>query len=268
AATGRSHLSHRLAAVANSGEELRGRLEAFAAGAEAPGVRSGRSRGRRRPRIAFLFTGQPAQYPGMGRGLFAAEPVFRRAIEECDEGLRPWLDQPLLSLLDPSEGAVAALDDTACAQPALFALEIALARLWRSWGIEPDAVLGHSAGECAAACVAGALDLADGLRLIAERGRSMGALPPGGGMAVAFAGEEQVAAVISEIAAAGRTLTIAAVNGPHNTVVSGDREAVSELLARLQAAGIEARVLPVAHAFHSELVEPALDGFERSLADL
>ena len=139
------------------------------------------------PRIAFLFTGQGAQYGGMGLALYESQPVFREAIDRCAELLMSQLDRPLVSLLDPQAGAI--LDQTGYTQPVMFALEYALATLWRSWGIEPAAVIGHSVGEFAAACVAGVFSLEDGIRLIAERARLMQSLPPGGRMAAVFATE-------------------------------------------------------------------------------
>jgi amino acid adenylation domain-containing protein len=258
---GRSHLPERLAVVAASREELLARLEDAATGRSL--LRTPSPRRRPAPRVAFLFTGQGAQQAGMGRLLFATQPTFRRALETCDEILRPHLEAPLLSVLYPPDGAPSPIDRTAYAQPALFALEHALATLWRSWGIEPVAVLGHSLGEYAAACFAGAFSLEDGLRLVAERGRLMDSLPPGGAMAAVFAGPERAAGVL---AGRERSLSLAAVNAPDRVVLSGDAEALEEALASLRRDGVDSRPLRVSHAFHSPRIEPILDALEAAAA--
>ncbi|HKQ62972.1 MAG TPA: acyltransferase domain-containing protein, partial [Candidatus Polarisedimenticolaceae bacterium] len=238
-------------------------LEPFAAGRASEGVQHGRAEPA--GRIAFLFTGQGAQYAGMGRELYATAPVFRRALDACDRLLRPRLERPLLSVLHPAGDAAGLLDQTGYTQPGLFALEWALAELWRSWGIAPDVVLGHSVGEYAAVCVAGVLSLEDGITLIAERGRLMQALPEGGAMAAAFTDEATVAPLIAPRA---DRVSIAALNGPAQTVVSGDGDAVGEVLAELKARGIGGKRLVVSHAFHSPRMDPMLDAFERTAAGL
>jgi acyl transferase domain-containing protein len=176
--TGRSHFAHRLAVVADTAAQARERLQAAAAGGlEIAGIARGVLHGSARPEVAFLFTGQGSQYAGMGRGLYETQPTFRRAIERCEELLRPMLERPLSSVLYPVADEATPLDETHYAQPALFAVEYALAELWRSWGVEPGAVLGHSVGAYAAACVAGVLSWEDALRLVAARGRLMQRLP-------------------------------------------------------------------------------------------
>ena len=265
ASTGRAHFDHRLAVVTDTADTLHERLTSFAAGERPAGLVSGKVESRERPRIAFLFTGQGAQYPGMGRLLYETQPTFRATLDRCDDILRSRLERPLLSVLYPEQEDDPLLHQTAYTQPALFALEYALAELWRSWGVEPDVVMGHSVGEYVAACVAGVFDLEDGLTLIAERGRLMQALPQDGAMAAVFAPEEQIAAALEPYR---DQVSIAAVNGPENTVISGAREAVQAVLETLRAAGVAAKPLTVSHAFHSPLMEPMLDDFEEEACRL
>jgi myxalamid-type polyketide synthase MxaB len=248
--TGRSHFEHRLAVTAASMVELKVGL-----------VAARPSKVSSRPRIAMLFTGQGAQRSGMGQLLFDTQPVFRRALEVCDELLRPHLDLRLLSeVIYPADPLAPdqPIHETAYTQPALFAVEYALAELWASWGIVPDAVMGHSVGEYVAACRAGVFSLEDGLRLIAARGRLMQALPRNGAMLAVRAAEGFVAA---RIAAHRDKVSLAAVNGPRDVVVSGATEVIAMLEAELAAAGVTTRRLTVSHAFHSPLMEPMLAPF-------
>lgn len=260
ASTGRTHFTHRLALVAETTEQAQNKLAAFFAGQWLPGVVSGVAETTEPPAVAFLFTGQGSQYAGMGRQLYETQPVFRNALDQCDELLRPYLEQPLLSVIYPEADTPALLDETAYTQPALFSLEYALAELWRSWGIEPAAVMGHSVGEYVAACLAGVFTLEDGLKLIAERGRLMQALPKDGTMASVQASEADVLAILAPYAA---SVSIAAINGPQSIVLSGERGAIEALLEQFKAKGVKSKALVVSHAFHSPLMEPILDRFEQ-----
>lgn len=268
---GRVHFRQRLAVAASSVAQMHSKLEALATATMLPDVelrtevagRQAREAASERPRIAFLFTGQGSQYTGMGRQLYATEPTFRAALDRSAELLAGRLDQPLLSVLYPEPGVTSPLDLTAYAQPALFALQYALCELWRSWGVTPEAVLGHSVGEYAAACAAGVFSLEDGLLLVAERGRLMQALPSGGAMAAVMADEARVAAALEPWA---DMVSIAALNGRGNTVISGARQAVLSLMAELSAGGVESKLLDVSHAFHSPLMDPMLDGFAEAAA--
>jgi len=262
-ASQRAHLPQRAAIVARSVPELRERLLALAQGRAHEGVRTARVVRRDPPRIAFLFTGQGAQYAGMARRLDASEPVFRAALDRCAAVLDPRLGRPLRDVLFPAPADAFRLDETAFTQAALFAVEYALACLWRSWGVQPDVLAGHSVGEWVAACLGGVIDLEDALALIAERGRLMQSLPAGGAMAAVFAAEGDVAAAIAGHAA---TLSIAAQNGPLQTVISGTAESVDSVLAEFAARGVRCQRLPVSHAFHSPLVEPVLGPFEAEVA--
>ncbi len=260
--TGRAVWPYRVAAVGRSRAELSDRLAAFAANGETAGVIRHQVTSKSRPKVAFLFTGQGAQYAGMGRELYASAPVFRETLDRCAEVVDPLLGRSLLEVMFSDEEA---LRDTRYTQPALYALEMGLAALWRSWGIEPGAVLGHSVGEYAAAAVAGVFSLEDGLRLIAERGRLMSSLPAGGAMLAVLTEAEAVARAVEGYA---DRVSLAALNGPANTVIAGDGEAVRELGEVFTAQGIQVRPLNVSHAFHSPLMDPILDDFERAAGAL
>ncbi|HET7287466.1 MAG TPA: type I polyketide synthase, partial [Pyrinomonadaceae bacterium] len=258
---GRSHFSHRLAALAETRDSLIARLHAFARGEKVEGLHHGQVEIGKPPRVAFLFTGQGAQAARMGQELFLTQPTFRDALNRCEEGLRQYLEQPLLSVLYPeSEQAGDLIHQTAYAQPALFALEYALLTLWRSWGVAPEAVIGHSVGEYAAACAAGVFSLEEGLRIISGRARLMQSLPGGGGMAAIFAPEPHV---LDAIAACGNDVSVAAVNGPEQVVISGRHERVELVLGHFEERGVRTQRLQVSHAFHSSLMQPILDQFEQ-----
>ena len=260
--TGRAPFAQRLALVAADAPEAARRLRAHLSGEGDAQVLTG-SAGVRAPKLAFLFTGQGAQHAGMARELHASEPVFRAALERCAAGLDAHLERPLLSVLfEPAadgEG-LAAIDDTAFTQPALFAVEFALAQLWLSWGLKPSAVMGHSVGEYVAACVAGVFSLDDALRLIAARGRLMGQLPRDGSMLAVMADARRVAALIAPWSS---EVSIAAVNGPSNVVVSGRTAAIEAIEARLRDEALRSVRLKVSHAFHSPLMQPMLAEFAR-----
>jgi acyl transferase domain-containing protein/SAM-dependent methyltransferase len=264
--TGRAHLNYRLAVVAGSAAEAREKLAAFQASQELDDVLSGQVSSLNAPEIAFLFTGHGAQYVQMGRQLYQTQPTFRAIVDKCDDLLRSYMDRPLLKVLypiDPDEAGL--MDKMTYAQPALFVLEYALAVLWRSWGIEPAVVMGHSVGEYVAACVAGIFSLEDGLKLVATRGRLMDSLPETGEMAAVFADETRVTAAIAPYAA---QVAIAAINGPQSLVISGASSAIQTILAELQAEGIKTRRLAIAQAAHSPLLDPILAEFEKIAAEV
>ena len=252
--TGRSQFEYRLSMPARSNRDLAAGLREFAEHRAAP-VKTGRQT-QEVPGLAMLFTGQGSQRPGMGRELYETQPLFRRALEQCDALLRGSLDRPLLDLLYAESGPW--IDQTKYTQPALFAIEYALAQLWQSWGVVPDTVLGHSVGEYVAACLAGVFDVADALKLIAARGRLMQALPQGGAMFAVRAGEERVVPLLEPCREA---VSLAAVNGPDDVVISGETRAVESIAAGLRAQDVHVQRLNVSHAFHSPLMEPMLEEF-------
>ena len=258
--TTRTRMPHRLAVAGGSTQALAASLSAFASGTKPEQVAQGKA-GHAPPKVAFLFTGQGAQFAGMGRRLYETSDVFRDALDRCVARLKPRMD--LLSVLFPKDGAPSPIDQTAYSQPAMFALQYALAEQWRAWGVVPDAVMGHSVGEFAAACVAGILSMEDALELIAERGRLMQALPPGGVMAMVFATEAQVAPLLAPYQ---DRVSIAGYNGPGQLSLSGAAEAVARITSALEAQGIATRKLNVSHAFHSPLLEPMLEALETTAA--
>ncbi|MBN2003123.1 MAG: alpha/beta fold hydrolase [Anaerolineae bacterium] len=216
------------------------------------------------PGVVWMFPGQGAQYVGMGRELYDAEPVFRAAVDQCAELLKPHLDGVDLRAViypEPSQVAPAAaqLAQTRFTQPALFAIEYALAQLWLQWGRRPQALIGHSLGEYVAACLAGVFSLADALALVAARGRLMQAQPAGAMLGVALSADEVAARIAPP-------LSLAVHNAPHANVVSGPAEAIDALEQQLTAQQIVCRRLHTSHAFHSEMMAPMVESFAALVA--
>jgi amino acid adenylation domain-containing protein len=264
AAIGRSHLPYRCATIAASVAELNDQLNGLTLPNKATVASSAES-----GKIAFLFTGQGAQYADMARLLYETCSPFRASIDRCAAILDPVLPKPLLSVMfgsatDNSSGETL-LSQTRYTQPALFTVEFALAELWQSWGITPDLVIGHSVGEYVAACVAGVFELEDALHIVAERGCLIQALPAGGGMLAVALDETQTAQRLQSYA--GR-VCIAAVNSPASTVISGDLVMLKTIAEQLRAQGVQHKRLAVSHAFHSASLEPMLAPFASALGKL
>ncbi|MBA3774198.1 MAG: amino acid adenylation domain-containing protein, partial [Ramlibacter sp.] len=262
-ASTRTHFRKRLVLFAKGKADLLDALASYARTGETPAGATTTPEGRAEEcRLALLFTGQGSQLPGMGRDLYATFPVFKRALDEIVAQFTQ-LEKPLLDVMwaEPGSKEAALLNRTDFTQPALFALEVALWRLWDSWGVKPDMLLGHSIGELAAAHVAGVFDLADGCRLVGARGRLMQALPTGGAMASLEASGPEVEAALVTLDVTQR-VSIAGLNAPQQTVISGDAEGVEKVVAHFkQHLQRKAKRLEVSHAFHSHLMEPMLAQF-------
>ncbi|SCG59425.1 type I polyketide synthase [Micromonospora halophytica] len=248
--TTRARFDHRAVVLGATVDALRAGAGALAAGRSAPGVVLGRAVAE--PRVAFVFPGQGSQWAGMARELSVGSPVFASALAECRAALAAHVDWDLTEVLDDPD-ALARVD---VVQPALWAVMVSLARMWRSLGVEPSAVAGHSQGEIAAACVAGALSLEDGARIVARRSRALLGLAGEGGMVSVALSEQEIGPRLAPWA--GR-LSVAAVNGPSSVVVSGAAQALDELRAALDADGIRNRRIEVDYASHSHHVDRVRD---------
>ena len=263
AARRRTHFNHRLAVAGRSYAELTAALEAYGAGKPHPRLSAGRRLAGASEGPVFVFSGQGGQWQGMGRDLYQQYPVFRAALDECDAAFRPALGLSIIGVLhgtgaDPETG----LSDTGLAQPAIFALQVALAALWGSWGIRPAAVVGHSLGEVTAAHIAGALSLADAVQVVVARSRLMRSISGLGKMAAVNQRAEALLPRLSRYPG----LSIAAANDPAALVVAGDSAELVELVAELEASGVRAQYLPVNYAFHSPQVRPLLEPLVHALA--
>ncbi|MGW6218175.1 type I polyketide synthase, partial [Streptomyces sp. NPDC055109] len=272
-ATTRSHLPCRACVVGDNFEDLLDGLDALAAGRPHPRVVVGDRPVSGAPKVAFVFPGQGAQWPGMGKDLAAAFPVFATALREVCEVFNPYLEHALLDVMWPDEenaageGGVDArmVHRTEYAQPALFAFEVALARLMDSWGMRPQLLAGHSLGEITAAFLAGVWSLSDAVGLVAARGRLMGSLPQGGAMIAIGLPEEQVLPLLKGL---GGKAEIAAVNTPGSVVISGVAEECERIAEQVRKLGGQTKQLMVSHAFHSSLMDPVLDEFEEVVVGL
>ncbi|MGD1700258.1 type I polyketide synthase [Dapis sp. BLCC M229] len=256
--TGRKHFNHRLAVIASNQQELLEKLKAHQSTEAVTEMLSGEISG---TRIAFLFTGQGSQYVDMGRQLYETQPTFQKILDQCNEILKEYLEVPILEVIYPKDAQKSSsdlLNQTAYTQPAIFALEYALFKLWESWGVKPDVVMGHSVGEYVAACITGVFSLEDGLKLIAMRGKLMQKLPSGGKMVSVMASESQVTEAIKEYSS---QVTIAAVNGPESIVISGESAAITNICSLFESVGVKTKQLQVSHGFHSTLMEPMLTEF-------
>ncbi|MBK8323390.1 MAG: type I polyketide synthase [Betaproteobacteria bacterium] len=264
AAERRTHHDCRLAVVGRTREQWRERLADILRGEAGPGTASGQRRATAAPRLAFVFSGQGPQWHAMGRELLAGEPAFRAVVEECDALLRPLSGWSLLDELAQSEDR-SRLARTDVAQPALFALQVALAALWKSWGVRPEAVVGHSVGEIAALHVAGVLALPEAVRVVWHRGRIMQEATGLGRMASVGISPDAAAALLRPY---GDRLGLAAINAPGSVVLSGEAGALEEALAVLAGQGVSHRMLPVDYAFHSAQMAPFQERLVGSLGAL
>jgi acyl transferase domain-containing protein/acyl-CoA synthetase (AMP-forming)/AMP-acid ligase II/pimeloyl-ACP methyl ester carboxylesterase/acyl carrier protein len=263
--TTRVNFNHRLAIVTDSKDHLKEQFKLFLEGKKTPEILHGKVKKGRDQKIAFLFTGQGSQYVKMGYQLYKNSPIFRDSFHSCAEILTKYLDISLIDVLygeDPEINRI--LDQTAYTQPALFALEYALAKLWMSWGIIPSVVMGHSVGEYVAACIAGVFSLEDGLKLIAARGKLMQSLPENGAMVAIFADQNLVETEINKYQ---EKISIAAYNGSH-IVVSGKTEIIEKIALYFENQDIKVKRLNVSHGFHSPLMLPMIKEFENVVREI
>jgi len=255
----RTHFEQRAAAVVHDLNDLSEKLTAIKNNEENEDIFVRTNNRTSPPKIAFLFTGQGAQYVNMGKNLYETQPTFRAAMNRCSAISAEYLPEPLLSVIFPEDENSARINETQYTQPALFAVEYALAKLWQSWGVQPDVLIGHSVGEYVAAVISGVFSLEEGMKLISARGRLMQSLPQNGAMAAIFAQRSEVEKALSGLE---DKISLAGVNGPSNTVISGEKAAVRQVAGQFEGQNIKVTYLTVSHAFHSPLMDPILDEFE------
>jgi acyl transferase domain-containing protein/acyl carrier protein len=260
----RTHHEHRLAVVGRTREEAADALVAFAQGQPQASASAEATSPKERPRVVFVYPGQGSQWVGMGRGLLAEEPAFRLALEACDEAIRRESGFSVLEEIASDEGR-SRLSEVDVVQPLLFALQVALTALWRSWGVQPDCVVGHSMGEVAAAHVSGALDLTDAAKVICRRSRLLRRLSGKGAMALV---ELTMADAERALVDYEGRLSVAVSNGPRSTVLSGDEAALEELLSALAKRGVFCRRVKVDVASHSPQVDALREDLSLSLRDV
>ena len=260
-----AHHDHRLAVTGDSPTQLAESLDAFLRGETRPGLSSGRKLPAQRRKLVFIFPGQGGQWFGMGRRLIAEEAVFREVIERCDLAMRPYGDWSLLAELEATDAAQSRLNEIDFVQPALFAVQVGLAALWRSWGIEPEAVVGHSLGEVAAAHVAGVLSLDDAVRVICHRSRLFKRIAGQGAMMAVELSLEDARRLVEDCK---DRVSVAVGNGPAATVLSGDPVALAGIADRLQRADVYCRMVDVDFASHSPQIEPLMADLVEALNGL
>jgi natural product biosynthesis luciferase-like monooxygenase protein len=264
--TGRSHFQHRAAIVVDSVPVLQEKLERLCSGQPVDGAVAGHVERTEPPQIAFLFTGQGSQYANMGLRLYETEGTFREAMDRCQSIAQRWLKEPLVGALYSPAAEDRLQREPVLAQTALFSLEASLVELWRSWGVLPDIVVGHSLGEYVAAYVAGVFSLEDGMELVAERARLMlQHSSRQGAMAVIHADKD---ALLENLDPWKENVSIAAFNGPRNVVVSGEEGAIQSVLESMELKHVVCERLRVTHAFHSSLMDAVREPFEQAAKDI
>ncbi|MEU1123078.1 type I polyketide synthase [Streptomyces sp. NPDC005899] len=262
-ATTRTQHPTRGAVIAGTTDEAVAGLRALAADESHGAVVTGATAAR--GRVAFVFPGQGAQWWGMGQSLWEQNEAFREAVTACDDALAPYTGFSVAAVVRGQDGLAPPFTRTDVVQPALFAMYVGLAAMWRAWGVEPSAVVGHSQGEVAAAVVSGALSLADGARIVASRARAVHDHAPDGAMGLV---ERPVGEVLEKLAPYGEALSVAVVNTARSTVVAGDAEAVDRFLAQMEAAGAYCQRVDVDYASHSPHMEALLPALRGQLAGL
>ena len=260
-ANSRAVHNHRLAIVCSDKEDLKKEINKYKNKLDSFDIIHRTAKNNFTPKVAFLFPGQGAQYIGMGKELYDTNPIFRKAINKCDEILRNYLEKSLLEVLFyEKDEALNPINETTYTQPALFAVEYALAQVWMSWGVQPAVMMGHSAGEYIAACLAGVFSLEDGLKLVTERGRLMETLTSNGEMYTIFANETETKSYLTGFE---NSVSIASINSPFKTVISGNKDSLANILPKFDSNNVEYKKINVSIASHSPLMNSMIEEFKK-----